>query len=112
MLRNHEKQGAMEIVILEQMIPEVHLLRRIDRAIDFSFIYKLCEPLYRLDNGRPAIRPELLFRMIFMLGRANMREQSFLTAAVQNMNRIVSPFFRTLSLLFLFPSRTPCHAVA
>ena len=66
MLRNHEKQGAMEIVILEQMIPEDHLLRRIDRAIDFSFIYKLCEPLYCLDNGRPAIDPELLFRMIFI----------------------------------------------
>jgi len=66
MLRNREKQGAMEIVILEQMIPEDHLLRRIDRAIDFGFIGKLCEPLYCLDNGRPAVDPELLFRMIFI----------------------------------------------
>ena len=56
----------MELVILEQMIPEDHLLRRIDRAIDFSFIGKLCEPLYCLDNGRPAVDPELLFRMIFI----------------------------------------------
>jgi transposase len=66
MLRDREKQGAMEIVILEQMIPEDHLLRRIDRAIDFSFIHKLCEPLYCPDNGRPATDPELLFRMIFI----------------------------------------------
>jgi len=56
----------MELVILEQMIPENHLLRRIDRAVDFSFIHKLCEALYCLDNGRPAIDPELLFRMIFI----------------------------------------------
>lgn len=66
MLRNRAKQGEMEFVILEQMIPENHLLRRIDRAIDFSFIHKLCESLYCLDNGRPAIDPELLFRMIFI----------------------------------------------
>lgn len=66
MLRKREKQGTMEIVILEQMIPEDHLLRRIDRAIDFSFIHKLCEPLYCPDNGRPAVDPELLFRMIFI----------------------------------------------
>ena len=66
MLRNRDKQGEIEIVILEQMIPEDHLLRRIDRVIDFSFIGKLCEPLYCLDNGRPAIDPELLFRMIFI----------------------------------------------
>ena len=66
MLKKRDKQGEMEIVILEQMIPENHLLRRIDRAVDFSFIHKLCEPLYCLDNGRPAVDPELLFRMIFI----------------------------------------------
>ena len=48
------------------MIPEAHLLRRIDGAIDFSFIGKLCELLYCLDNGWPAVDPELLFRMIFI----------------------------------------------
>lgn len=66
MLKGREKQGEMEVVILEQMIPEDHLLRRIDRAIDFSSIHKLCEPLYCLDNGRPGTDPELLFRMFFV----------------------------------------------
>ena len=36
----------MEVVILEQMVPENHLLRKLDRGIDFSFINKLCAPLY------------------------------------------------------------------
>ena len=66
MFREHAKQGEMECIILDQMIPENHLLRRIDRAVDFSFIRKLCEPLYCLDNGRPAIDPVLLWRMIFV----------------------------------------------
>ena len=56
----------MDLVILEQMIPENHLLRRIDRAVDFGFIHALCAPLYCTDNGRPAIDPEILFRMLFI----------------------------------------------
>ena len=62
MLREkRDKQQAMQVVILEQMVPEDHLLRRIDRQINFSFIRKLCEPLYCPDNGLPAIDPEVLF---------------------------------------------------
>jgi transposase len=56
----------MEIVILDQMVPEDHVLRKFDQKVDYNFIYKLCEPLYCLDNGRPAIDPELLFRMLFI----------------------------------------------
>ena len=64
--KTYQKQQQVELVILEQMIPQEHLLRRIDRSIDFSFIHKLCEPLYSADHGRPAIDPEVLFRMLFV----------------------------------------------
>ena len=64
--RRREKQQHMEIVIMEQMVPEDHFLRKVDRAVDFSFIYDLCAPLYCADNGRPAIDPEILFRMLFV----------------------------------------------
>ena len=67
MLRDQrEKQQCMEIVILEEYVPKDHLLRRIDECVDFSFIYDLCAPLYCSDNGRPAIHPEILFRMLFI----------------------------------------------
>lgn len=67
MLRSRkEKQQGMEVVILEQMVPENHLLRKIDRSIDFSFINKLCAPLYSENTGRPAVEPEVLFRMLFV----------------------------------------------
>ena len=51
---------------MEQMVPEDHFLRKVDRAVDFSFIYDLCAPLYCADNGRPAIDPEILFRMLLV----------------------------------------------
>ena len=62
----HEKQQGMEVIILEQLVPKNHLLRRIDESIDFSFIRRLCEPLYCANYGRPAIEPEVLFRMLFV----------------------------------------------
>lgn len=67
MLRSRkEKQQGIEVVILEQMVPENHLLRKIDRSIDFSFINKLCAPLYSENVGRLAVEPEVLFRMLFV----------------------------------------------
>ena len=62
----HEKQQGMELIILEQLVPQEHLLRKIDRSIDFSFIRRLCAPLYSANLGRPAIEPEVLFRMLFV----------------------------------------------
>lgn len=64
--RNRDKQQGMELVTYELLVPQDHLLRKIDAAIDFSFIYKLCAPLYCTDNGRPAIDPEILFRMLIV----------------------------------------------
>ena len=60
------KQNKLEMVILEELVPQEHLLRKIDAAIDFSFINKLCKPYYSENNGRPAIEPEVLFRMLFI----------------------------------------------
>ena len=37
--QRREKQQQMELVIMEQMVPEDHFLRKVDRAVDFSFIY-------------------------------------------------------------------------
>lgn len=64
--RRREKQQKMSLIIMEQTVPENHLLRKVDRAVDFSFIYELCAPLYCADNGRPAADPEILFRMLLV----------------------------------------------
>lgn len=50
-------QSEYEIVRLEELVPQDHLLRKIDAAVDFGFIHDLCKDLYSPDNGRPADRP-------------------------------------------------------
>jgi len=42
------------------------LLRKIDKAIDFGFIREKVRSLYCADNGRPAIDPVVLFKMLFI----------------------------------------------
>ncbi|MBE0339796.1 IS1182 family transposase, partial [Paenibacillus sp. 23TSA30-6] len=67
MLRSHrDKQQSFEFVSLEELVPQDHLLRKVDKYIDFSFIHEKVSPLYCANNGRPAIDPTVLFKMIFL----------------------------------------------
>ncbi|MBZ9606467.1 IS1182 family transposase [Clostridium estertheticum] len=43
-----------------------HILRNIDKYMDFSFIRELTKKYYCLDNGRPGVDPILLFKMLFI----------------------------------------------
>ena len=53
--KNVNNRLLVEIVSLEDLVPEDHLLRKIDAAVDFSKIYEFVEDLYCEDNGRPSI---------------------------------------------------------
>ena len=78
MITKHQKAlPQMQVVSLEQLVPEDHLLRKIDAVIDFDFIYDLVEERYSQDNGRPSIDPVVLIKipMIqFMYGIKSMRQ--------------------------------------
>ena len=50
-----EAQNEIEVVMLEQLVPQDHLLRKIDKYIDFSFIRELTKDLYCHTNGQPAV---------------------------------------------------------
>lgn len=61
-----ERQGRMEMVYLEQLVRPDHLLRKIQKHIDFSFILEKVKDLYSPDNGRPSLDPVVLFKMLFI----------------------------------------------
>src|ERR1700719_1216246 len=50
---------------LEDQVPENHLLRLIDRHVNFEFIRAKLKDTYS-DAGRPSIDPELLLRMLLV----------------------------------------------
>ena len=61
-----EVQNEIEVVMLEELVTQDHLLRIIDKYIDFSFIRDLTRDLYCNTNGRPAVDPVVLFKMLFI----------------------------------------------
>lgn len=61
-----QAQNQIEVVMIENLVPKDHILRDIDKYIDFSFIRDITKDLYCLDNGRPGIDPTILFKMLFI----------------------------------------------
>ena len=44
-------RGIFEMVEIGSLVPQEHLLRKIDTALDFSHLYEMVEPLYSEDEG-------------------------------------------------------------
>ena len=74
--KNRKIQIEEVKISLEKLVPENHILRAIDKAIDFNFIYEEVEGLYS-DKGRPGIDPVSLFKIVFiqyLFGIRSMRQ--------------------------------------
>ena len=73
----------MEFVCIEELVPQDHLLRKIERAIDFDFIRDKVKELYCADNGRPAVDPVVLFKMLFLGYLYGVRSERQLVREIQ-----------------------------
>ena len=61
-----KKREQIQMFCMDDLVPQDHLLRLIDRAIDWSFIYDLVEEKYCTNNGRPSIDPVVLIKIPFI----------------------------------------------
>ena len=67
MLKKEEEQRkAIELVCTDMLVPSDHLLRKIDKAVNFDKIYEIVEGLYSEDNGRASRDPVVLFKMVLI----------------------------------------------
>ncbi len=67
----------IEFLNLDQLVPEEHLVRKLENAIDWNFIYELVEEKYCADNGRPSLDPVTLIKLPvlqYMFGIRSMRQ--------------------------------------
>ena len=48
---------------IDELVPEDHFLRQVDKEVDFDFIYDLVEDSYSPDNGRPSLDPVMLVKI-------------------------------------------------
>ena len=72
-----KKREQIQMLCMDDLVPENHLLRMIDNAIDWTFIYDLVEDKYSPDFGRPSMDPVTLIKipMIqYLYGIRSMRQ--------------------------------------
>ncbi|QAA34755.1 IS1182 family transposase [Clostridium manihotivorum] len=84
MLRNQSKQYSL-YSILYHKIPDNHILKLIDQAVDFSFVNKLLESSYCKYYGRPAKEPEMMIRLLILQYLYNLSDKKIIEETSLNL---------------------------
>lgn len=61
-----KKREQIQMFCMDDLVPKDHLLRVIDKAIDWNFIYDLVQDKYSPDFGRPSMDPVMLIKIPFI----------------------------------------------
>ena len=65
--KDKSKQTQMQMLCIEDLVPKDHMLRDIENAIDWSFIYDEVKGFYKeAEWGNPGIDPVVLFKIVFI----------------------------------------------
>jgi len=59
------QRDQLEMVAIDQLVPQNHLVRKMEAALDFSFIYDEVIDVYSV-VGRPSIDPVILVKLTFI----------------------------------------------
>jgi len=64
--RQEDQRGEIMILDIEALMPSTHLLRKVDKLLDWSYVYELTDKYYSEDNGRPPVDAVVLVKMAFL----------------------------------------------
>lgn len=79
MLNKNSNEGRYQVSVhsLDEIVPQNHLVRKIESAIDFNFIYELVKDKYSAETGRPSVDPVVLIKIVliqYLFGIRSMRQ--------------------------------------
>lgn len=66
MTNSENKQIKFHMITIENLVPENHFLRKLNRLADFSFIREETKAFYCHNNGRPCIDPVVLVKYLLI----------------------------------------------
>lgn len=75
-IRNTNQRDNTKNITLDSLVPKDHIIRKIDSALDLSFIYEKVKFLYS-NTGTNSIDPVILFKIIliqYIFGIRSMRQ--------------------------------------
>lgn len=61
-----DARGEIIITDMEALVPAEHLLRKVERVMDYEWLYERLSPYYCHDNGRPGTDPVVLIKMVLI----------------------------------------------
>jgi transposase len=64
--KSKDNRYQVEMKSVEDLVPQDHLLRKIDKKINFDFIYGEVKGLYSKAKGRPSIDPVVLIKILLI----------------------------------------------
>ena len=82
--KKQNQQFELELVMLDQLVKPDHDLRKIEKHINFDFIYDLVEPYYAEVTGRPSIDPVVLFKMSLIQALDDIKSEEKLVDAIHH----------------------------
>ena len=59
-------QLKLHMVTIEDLMPQEHFLRKLEAALDLSFVYEETSPLYSRKYGRPPVDPVVLVKYLLV----------------------------------------------
>ena len=67
-MENWKKDSRKDIVMVDvdALVPPDHLLRKVERVMDYDWLYERLSPYYCADNGRPGTDPVVLIKMVLI----------------------------------------------
>lgn len=63
-----KKDARRDVVFvdIDALVPQDHLLRKIEKVMDYDWLYERLDPYYCHDNGRPGTDPVVLIKMVLI----------------------------------------------
>ena len=63
-----KKDARRDVVFvdIDALVPKDHLLRKIEKVMDYDWLYERLDPYYCHDNGRPGTDPVVLIKMVLL----------------------------------------------
>lgn len=75
--KDEQSRKNIQMIDIDTLVPKNHLVRHIEKVINFEFIREYVEDMYSMDKGRPSIDPVVLFKIVFiqfLFGIKSMRQ--------------------------------------
>lgn len=74
--RSGVQPQLFQFIDMEALVPEKHILRRLDKVLDLSIVQEWTAPLYTENTGRPAADAELQLRLMLLCYLFNHTERN------------------------------------